>query len=119
MTKGLFKESQKSLAPANTITVTGMGDSATITPLSGGSGTYTVVDLRSAVVDAEGLTGSDQIVFASSLFASGPQTIELTGAAQQSQRTGRGIIYSAFRRRSRPARASPCGAAPPASAKRR
>jgi hypothetical protein len=66
------------LAPANTITVTGLGDSATITPLSGGSGTYTAVNLRSAVVGAEGLTGPDQIVFASNLFTSGPQTINLS-----------------------------------------
>src|SRR5262249_7188457 len=70
------------LVPAvNTITGSGaaaLGDSATITPLSGGAGTDAAGQLRHGVAGAEGLTGSTEIIFASSLFNSGPQTIHLS-----------------------------------------
>jgi len=69
------------LAPSvNTITVMGttaLGDAA-VTPLSGSGTTWTAANLRSAVSGAEGLTGSDQIVFDPSLFSSSAQTIDLT-----------------------------------------
>ena len=70
------------LAPAaNLITVTGplaLLDSPTISPLGIAPGTLTAANLRSAIAGAEKLTGSDQIVFDPSLFASGPQTVNLT-----------------------------------------
>jgi hypothetical protein len=82
---------EQRLAPAtNTITVMGpigtaLGDSATITPLAPSGPNWTAVNLRSAVVGAEvQLTGSSQIVFDSTLFTTGPQTLNLTVAGNSS-----------------------------------